>query len=52
MTAGMSVKSMIGMVVLIIGVSTFSTPNVLENAIADSMQAVRTVLSSPVPVSQ
>jgi flagellar biosynthetic protein FliR len=52
MTAGMSLKSMVGMVVLIIGVSTFSTPNVLENAIADSMQAVRTVLSSPVPVSQ
>jgi flagellar biosynthetic protein FliR len=52
MTAGMSLKSMIGMVVLIIGVSTFSTPNVLETAIADSMQAVQTVLRTPAPVSQ
>ena len=52
MTAGMSLKSMIGMVVLIIGVSTFSTPNVLENAIADSMHVVQTALRTPVPVSQ
>jgi|SRR5580658_9805154 flagellar biosynthetic protein FliR len=47
MTAGMSVKSMIGLVVLIIGVSMFSTPSVLETAIADSMQVVQTALHSP-----
>ena len=47
MTAGMSVKSMIGMVVLIIGVSMFSTPRVLETAVNDSMQVVVSVLHSP-----
>jgi flagellar biosynthesis protein FliR len=44
MTAGLSIKSMIGMVVLIVGVLTFSTPRVLESAVNETMQTMQAVL--------
>jgi flagellar biosynthetic protein FliR len=47
MTAGLSIKAMIGMVVLIIGVSMYSTPRVIEAAVNDSMQVVQLALHSP-----
>ncbi len=52
MTAGTSMKAMIGMVVLIIGVSMFSTPRVMETAVNDSMQVVQAALHSHALMSQ
>lgn len=49
MTAGMSVKSMIGLVVMIVGLSAFNTPNVLEEAVADSISAVTAVWHAETP---
>ncbi len=48
MTAGLSIKSMVGMLVLIIGLTLYSTPNVLQDAINESMNVARTVWSTPV----
>lgn len=43
MTAGLSIKAMIGMVVLIVGILSFSTPRVLESAVNDTMQTMQAV---------
>jgi flagellar biosynthetic protein FliR len=48
MSAGMTVKSMIGLIVMIAGISLFSTPNVIQQAITDSMKTVNLVWHTPV----
>ncbi len=45
MTMGLSIKAMVGMGVLIVGLMMYSTPNVLQVAIEESMTTVRLVLS-------
>lgn len=49
MTAGMNLKSMVGLVVMILGLQLFITTNVLTQAMHDSMNAVRLVWATPVP---
>jgi flagellar biosynthesis protein FliR len=49
MTAGLSIKSMVGMLVLIIGLTLYSTPNVLQDGVREAMQVARAVWSSPHP---
>ncbi len=44
---GQSVKALVGMIVLIFGLALYSTPNVIKDAIGDSMDTVRLVLSTP-----
>jgi len=44
MTMGLSLKAMVGLVVLILGLMWYSIPNVLQNALGDSMSTVRQVL--------
>jgi flagellar biosynthetic protein FliR len=41
MTAGLSVKSMVGVIVMIIGLTLYSTPNVIGDAINSAMHAAR-----------
>jgi flagellar biosynthetic protein FliR len=45
MTMGLSIKAMVGLCVLIVGLMLYSTPNVLQNAIEESMTTVRLVWS-------
>jgi flagellar biosynthesis protein FliR len=52
MSAGLSIKSLIGLIVMIVGISLFSTPNVIQEAIAESMNVVRVVWSAPPAVHQ
>jgi flagellar biosynthetic protein FliR len=52
MAAGLSIKSLIGLVVMIVGISLFSTPNVIKDSIAESMNVVRVVWQTPAPVQQ
>ena len=47
MTAGMSVKSMVGLLVMIIGIGLYIMPNVLSDAINQSLQTVTTVWGTP-----
>lgn len=47
MTAGMSIKSLIGLIVMIIGLALYSTPNVIGDAVIDAMNSVRLVWSTP-----
>jgi flagellar biosynthetic protein FliR len=48
MTAGLSIKAMVGVVVMIIGLTLYSTPSVIQDAVNDSMNAARLVWSTPV----
>jgi flagellar biosynthetic protein FliR len=43
MTMGLSIKAMVGLAVLIIGLLMYSTPAVLQNALEDSINTVRLV---------
>jgi hypothetical protein len=45
MTMGLSIKAMVGTAVLIFGLMMYSTSNVLQNALEDSMKTVRMVWS-------
>ena len=45
MTMGLSIKAMVGLCVLIVGLALYSTPNVLQNAIEQSMTTARLVWS-------
>jgi flagellar biosynthetic protein FliR len=45
MTMGLSIKALVGLCVLIIGVMLFSTPNVLQNGLNESIATVRLVWS-------
>jgi flagellar biosynthetic protein FliR len=45
MTMGLSIKAMVGLVVLILGLMWYSIPNVLQNALEDSMTTARILLS-------
>ena len=45
MTMGLSIKAMVGLVILIFGLMWYSIPNVLQNALEESMTTVRLVLS-------
>jgi flagellar biosynthetic protein FliR len=47
MASGMSIKSMVGLIVIMIGISLFSTPNVIREAIAESLNVVRVVWQAP-----
>jgi flagellar biosynthetic protein FliR len=49
MTAGLSVKSLIGLIVMVIGLALYSTPNVISDAVNESMHAARVVWSTPAP---
>lgn len=48
MTAGLSIKAMVGVVVMIIGLTLYSTSSVIQDAVNDSMNAVCQVWSTPV----
>jgi flagellar biosynthesis protein FliR len=50
MASGLSIKSMIGIIVIMIGISLFSTPNVIQSGIAESLNVVRTVWQAPPPL--
>jgi flagellar biosynthetic protein FliR len=45
MTMGLSIKALVGLVVLILGLMWYSIPNVLQNGLEESMTTVRLVLS-------
>jgi len=45
MTMGLSIKAMVGLCVLVIGVMLYSTPNVLESGLQESINTVRLVWS-------
>jgi flagellar biosynthetic protein FliR len=45
MTMGLSIKAMVGLGVLIVGLMLFSTPNVLQEAIAESVNTAGLLLS-------
>ena len=47
MTAGLSIKAMIGVVVMIVGLALYSTPQVLSDAVNDSMKVVQSVWHTP-----
>jgi flagellar biosynthesis protein FliR len=45
MTMGLSIKAMVGLVVLILGLLMYSTPDVIRDALNDSLTTVRVVWS-------
>jgi flagellar biosynthetic protein FliR len=45
MTMGLSIKALVGLVILIMGLTWYSIPNVLQNGLDESMTTVRIVLA-------
>jgi flagellar biosynthetic protein FliR len=45
MTMGLSIKAMVGLIVLILGLMWYSIPNVLQNSLNESITTVRMVLA-------